>query len=127
MKEQREIRRKRILLAEDQPEVREVIKMLLGLEEYIVTEAGNGREALELFTQGQFDLVITDYAMPMMKGDELARHLKRMAPSQPVLMITGSDGELGVTQALVDVVLNKPFSLAELRRAIGQLLCPVPG
>ena len=118
--------RKRILLAEDQQAVREIPKLLLGLDEHIVTEAGNGREALDLFTPGRFDLVITDYAMPLMKGDELARNIKRLAPSEPILMITGSGGELGVIRASVDAVLNKPFAFEDLRQAIAQL-CPIPG
>jgi len=118
--------RKRILLAEDQQAVREITKLLLGLDEHIVTEAGNGREALDLFTPDRFDLVITDYAMPLMKGDELARNIKRLAPSEPILMITGSGGELGVIRASVDAVLNKPFAFEDLRQAIAQL-CPIPG
>ena len=125
MREEAESRGKRILFAEDQPEVREVTRMLLSLDEHIVTEASNGREALDLFTADRFDLVITDYAMPVMKGDELARRIKQLAPAQPILMITGSCGDLGVAQASVDAVLNKPFSVADLRQAIAQLVCAV--
>jgi len=116
---------KRILLAEDRQDVREVTRLLLGLDEHVVTEAGNGKEALDLFKPDRFDLVITDYAMPVMKGDELATQIKRLAPSEPILMITGSGGELAVTRATVDAVLHKPFSFEELRRAIAQLLSPV--
>jgi len=61
----------------------------------------------------------------VMKGDELATQIKRLAPSEPILMITGSGGELAVTRATVDAVLHKPFSFEELRRAIAQLLSPV--
>ena len=89
--------------------------------------AVNGREALDLFTPDRFDLVITDYLMPVMKGDELARNIKRLAPSEPVLMITGSTSELGGIRASVDAVLNKPFGLEELRQAVAQLLGSVPG
>jgi two-component system cell cycle sensor histidine kinase/response regulator CckA len=116
--------RKRILLAEDQEDVREMTKLLLGMDEHIVTEAVNGREALDLFTPDRFDLVITDYLMPLMKGDELARNIKRLAPSEPVLMITGSAAELGGMQASVDAILNKPFGFEELRQAVAQLLDP---
>jgi CheY-like chemotaxis protein len=117
---------KRILLAEDRQDVREVTKLLLGLDEHVVTEAANGKEALDLFQPDRFDLVITDYAMPVMKGDELATHIKQMAPSEPILMITGSGGEAAVTRASVDAVLNKPFGFEELRRAIARLLSPIP-
>jgi two-component system, cell cycle sensor histidine kinase and response regulator CckA len=116
---------KRILLADDQQQVRELTKMLLGMDDHIVTEAGNGREALDLFTQERFDLVITDYAMPLMKGDELARNIKRLAPSEPVLMITGSAGQPEGIYGSVDAILEKPFAFEDLRQAIARLLCPV--
>ena len=117
---------KRILLADDQQQVRELTKMLLGMDDHIVTEAGNGREALDLFTQERFDLVITDYAMPLMKGDELARNIKRLAPSEPVLMITGSAGQPEGIHGSVDAILEKPFAFEDLRQAIARLLRPVP-
>ena len=117
---------KRILLADDQQEVRELLALMLGMDEHIVTEARNGREALDLFAPERFDLVITDYLMPLMKGDELARHIKRLAPSEPILMITGSADELDGIRGAVDVVLNKPFAFEELRQAVTQVLSPVP-
>lgn len=103
---------KRILLADDLPEVREVIKCMLGIDQHVVAEASNGQEAVDLFKQDQFDLVITDYAMPVMRGDELASNIKRLAPSQPVLMVTGSAHEFGGFADSVDAVLNKPLTVA---------------
>lgn len=117
---------KRILLADDQQEVREMTKLMLDMDEHIVTEAGNGREALDLFAPGRFDLVITDYYMPLMKGDELARNIKRLAPAEPILMITGSAEEDGGIRASVDAFLNKPFGLQDLRQVMAQLLSPIP-
>ncbi len=101
-------------------------KLMLGLDEHIVTEARNGQEALDLFVPERFDLVITDYLMPLMKGDELATHIKRLAPDEPILMITGSAGEVGGIRGSVDAVLNKPFGFEDLRQAVAQLLCPIP-
>lgn len=99
-------------------------KLMLDMDGHIVTEAGNGREALDRFAPGRFDLVITDYLMPFMKGDELARNIKRLAPSEPVLMITGSAAQFDGSQAPADAVLNKPFGLEELRCAVAQLFQP---
>jgi CheY-like chemotaxis protein len=113
--------RKRILLADDQQEVRDTIKLLLRLDEHTVTEASNGREALRMFTQDRFDLVITDYVMPEMRGDELAANLKLLAPSQPILMLTGSVEMLDGPSTPVDALLRKPFSLGDLRQAIARL------
>ena len=127
MTEQGKVLGKRILLADDQQEVREMTKLMLGMDEHIVTEAVNGREALELFAPDRFDLVITDYLMPVMKGDELARNIKRLAPSEPILMITGSVDELGGIRGSVDAVLNKPFAFEDLRQAVAQLLHPAAG
>jgi two-component system, OmpR family, response regulator len=115
--------RKRILLADDQPEVRETVKLLLGMDEHTVAEATNGREALSLFAPDRFDLVITDYAMPVMRGDELATNIKQLAPSQPILMITGSaDLHAGFAPS-VDAFLGKPFGFDALRAAIAELIC----
>ena len=126
MTEPRKVSGKRILLADDQQEIREMTALMLGMDEHLVTEAVNGWEALDLFTPDRFDLVITDYLMPLMKGDELARNIKRLAPSEPILMITGSALEPGGIRASADTVLNKPFGFKDLRQAVAQLLA-MPG
>ena len=115
--------RKRILLADDHPEVRQTVKLLLGMDQHTVAEAANGREALDLFAPDRFDLVITDYAMPEMRGDELAANIKQMAPSQPILMITGTVEQLNGLAPSVDGLLCKPFGFQDLRRAIAKLVC----
>jgi CheY-like chemotaxis protein len=117
------VTRKRILLADDQPEVRETVKLLLGMDEHSVSEAENGRQALQMFASGHFDLVITDYAMPVMRGDELAASIKHVAPSQPILMITGSAEQSEGFATSVDAFLRKPFGFDDLRRAIAELVC----
>ena len=116
------IRGKRILLVDDEPRVRESFRMLLEVDDHAVTEANNGAEAMDLFTKGQFDLVVTDFEMPVMKGDELAVRIKRLAPEQPILMITAYGKELGDPENPVDSVLKKPFTLASLRGAMAGLL-----
>jgi two-component system, cell cycle response regulator CpdR len=121
MTEKGELLGKRILLADDVPEVRQAIKMMLGIDHHEVAEASNGAEALELFQQKHFDLVITDYVMPVMKGDELAQRIKHLEPSQPVLMITGSLNESDRRERSVDAILNKPIGFQDLRQAVQQL------
>ena len=110
-----EIRGKRILLAEDQAPVRAALRMMLELDGHQVTEAKNGAEALNLFTVGEFDLVITDFEMPVMAGNKLAVGIKLLAPSQPILMITASAGASRSLENPVDALLNKPLTLTELR------------
>jgi two-component system capsular synthesis sensor histidine kinase RcsC len=115
---------KRILVAEDEPGVRDALALLLGLDDHIVIDASNGNEALALFQKQPFDVVITDYAMPWMKGDELAAAIKRLVPTQPVILISAYAETLVVCGNLrcVDAVLGKPFLLADLRRAIATVL-----
>ena len=114
--------RKRILLVDDQPSVREAISLLLSLDEHTVIEAGDGVEALDVFGREQFDLVITDFEMPNMKGNELARRIKQFSPAQPIVMVTAYAERLGDSSNPVDALLNKPFQLEDLRRAMAKLL-----
>jgi two-component system cell cycle response regulator CpdR len=116
------LHRKRILLADDQQLVREAIILLLSLDEHIVVGAADGAEALALFKPGLFDLVITDFEMPRMKGDELANRIKEACPAQPVLMISAYAKELSRSDSPVDGLLDKPFHLEDLRRVMAELL-----
>jgi CheY-like chemotaxis protein len=109
---------KNILLVEDDPAVRQSIKLLLNIDRHTVTEAANGRQALQLFTGSKYDLVITDYLMPEMLGDELAHELKHLTPSQPILMVTAYLDKLTDAGNAADGVLAKPFGLEELRQAV---------
>ena len=73
--------------------------------------------------KAQFDLVITDFEMPVMKGDELAAAIKARAPNQPVVMITAYAEMLqasGNPLTGVDCIISKPFLLENLREAIAK-------
>ena len=113
---------KRILLVDDDPGARESIKLLLTIDRHQVLEASSGQEALEIFHQALLDLVIIDYFMPQMKGQELAQTLKLAAPGVPVVMVTAYLEKLVDADKTADVVLPKPFGIAELRDAIARLL-----
>lgn len=116
------ILRKRILIVDDEPAVREALKLLLCFDGHIVTEAENGKKACLLYAPGDYDLVITDFAMPEMKGDELARTIKCLVPTQPILMLTAFLEQARGVENPVDAVLGKPFTMEDLRRAIRNLL-----
>jgi CheY-like chemotaxis protein len=122
------IPKKRILVVDDEPFVCDAVKMMLAFDGHDVQTANSGREALELFNQSRFDLVITDFAMPQMKGDELAAALKVRVPGQPVIMITAYAEMLqsaGAPLTGVDFVISKPFLLENLREALFKVL-PAP-
>src|SRR5206468_8124896 len=75
---------RRILVVDDEPFVCDAVKMMLNFDGHVVETASNGKEALAMFEKGKYDLVITDFAMPKMKGDELAAAIKERSPKQPV-------------------------------------------
>ena len=120
----------RILVVEDEPLVREVITVYLTEDLHQIETATNGREGLDKFKAGQFDLVLTDRAMPEMNGDALAAEIKKIAPEQPVILLTGF-GDLmsgaGERPAGVDMVVSKPFTLSVLRDAIAKGVQKIAG
>jgi CheY-like chemotaxis protein len=112
---------KRILLVEDERSTRESLGQLLLLDDHIVVEANNGAEALGLFARDRFDVVLTDYLLPFLKGTELSGRIKDLAPDQPILMITGQGLRPG-RHNRVDAVLRKPFDLGKLRSALVEVM-----
>lgn len=118
----------RILVVDDEPDVRQSARMMLEFLGYEVAVAGSGDEALTLFRQQQFCAVLTDYAMPGMKGDQLSAAIQQIRPDCPVLMITAYAEMLrssGKELAGVVCVLPKPFLLEQLRTALNKV-CPRP-
>ena len=113
---------KRILLVEDDRAARESIKLLLTIDRHTVVEAAEGVEAIALLKSQPFDLAILDYFMPGMRGSELALHIRQIAPSLPIIMVTAYLEKLAAADKPVDVVIGKPFAIEELRRAIAKLL-----
>src|SRR5438309_11782070 len=115
---------RRILVVDDEPFVCDAVKMMLTFDGHVVETASNGKEALAMFEVGKFDLVITDFAMPNRKGDELAAAIKARAPKQPVVMITAYAEMLqssGNPLKGVDFIISKPFLLENLRQAIAKV------
>ena len=101
------------------------IRRMLRVDGHQVELANSGSQALGVFQRGKFDLVITDYEMPEMKGDKLTENIKALDARQPVLMLTAHVEALlsaGNPLSGVDLVIGKPFDLQELRRAVATLL-----
>jgi len=120
--QQKKIIGRRILVVEDDPSVRDSIALLLRIDRHVVTEAANGREALDLVSRQPFDLVVLDFAMPGMLGGEVALKIKLSHPTLPILMVTAHLEKLNDSDKPVDAVLGKPFALDDLRSAIATLL-----
>lgn len=114
-----------VLVIDDNTPVRDVIVESLYHAQHQVEIATNGREGLEKFCVGHFDLVITDRAMPILNGDSLASAIKELRPTTPVILLTGF-GELmqanGELPKGVDCVMRKPFTFSALQQTIAQVM-----
>ena len=114
---------RRILVVDDEPFVSDAVKMMLTFDGHEVITASSGLEALALLEKEKYDLVITDYAMPIMKGDELAVTIKARNPGQPIVLITAYAEMLKAARhplTGVDFIISKPFLLDNLREAINK-------
>lgn len=111
----------RILVIDDDAIVRELIsEMLLGAG-YEVVSANTATQALELFTDEEIGLVVSDIVMPDLSGLELLEAMRLHRPSLPIVLVTGADTRDNLTQALTrgaDGLVAKPFSKAELCGAV---------
>ena len=119
----------RVLLVDDDPLVRKSVVAQLETQGHTVETAANGREGLERFAAGRFDLVVTDRAMPEMGGDQVAAQVARSRPATPVIMLTGF-GDLmdakGDHPPGVGTIVSKPVTLDALTRAIREVTAKVP-
>ena len=113
-----------ILIVDDEPRIRDFVRMNLELEHYHVEEAGNGIEALEKLRDMLPDLVILDVSMPEMDGFETLRQIREVS-TVPVIMLTVRQSEADKIRGLdlgADDYLAKPFSPPELLSRIRALL-----
>ncbi|MCZ6679058.1 MAG: response regulator [Candidatus Poribacteria bacterium] len=114
-----------ILAVDDEPRILGAIVEYLSIDGHTVEIAENGREGLSKFAASWFDVVITDLAMPDMNGDALAAAIKKEAPEEPILLLTGFAEMLEVVEEKpegVDMVVSKPVTLANLRKALAEIV-----
>jgi len=114
----------RILVVDNEPLVTESIRWILVHDGHVVEVTSNAEQVLSLFQKGKFDLIIADYEMPKLKGDELAARIHALDPEQRILLITAHTEELLAQNAAlkgVDMVLGKPFDIETLRSSVAQL------
>lgn len=100
-------------MVDDEPGVRQCMRMLLELDGHQVDEAHCGPAALDKLNGPRFDLVFTDFFMPGMKGDELARKVKGRDEKTPVIMVTACPPTPVPDE--ISCVMLKPFSLGSIR------------
>lgn len=91
----------RVLLCDDSPQIRELVRIVLELEgNEVVSEAENGREAVDEAERLQPDVVLLDLSMPVMDGLEALPEIKRVAPEARIVVLSGFDNDRLVSQAL---------------------------
>jgi CheY-like chemotaxis protein len=110
---------KRILVVDNNPLVCDAMKLMLESEQHLVMTASCGMEALAKAELKHFDLIVVDYCMPGMRGDELAAELKTQNSSTRIIMLTASPPWDRVPN--VEQVLKKPCSLERMRGALEQV------
>lgn len=115
----------KILIAEDDVELRELFTHVLLKNGYSVTGVSNGKEALEAMDNTYFDLIISDIMMPVMDGYELVRSLREVGNNIPVFTITAKDAfddmRLGFLSGMDDYMV-KPVNVNEMVLRVGALL-----
>jgi two-component system KDP operon response regulator KdpE len=107
----------RVLVIDDEPPIRKLLRVGLSAQGYQTFEAGNGNMALALLREHPADLVILDLGLPDMQGHDLLRTIRASNDSVPIVVLSSRDDEAGKVQALdagADDYVTKPFGMDEL-------------
>jgi len=112
-----------VLVVDDEEVVRNVLRERLEVDGHEVSEASNGRDAIQRLDEGTFDVIITDILMPETDGLELLMHARKMQPDAKVIAITGAKNSLHRDNARglgASQVFEKPFELEDIAAAVMQ-------
>lgn len=108
-----------ILIVDDEEIIRDFLSEVL--EDYEISLASDGDEAIEQFTSKQFDLIITDLRMPRVAGEEVVKKATETYPDQKVIVMSGYSSLYTASQSVRNGAcgfLSKPFSIKELLSAV---------
>ncbi len=115
----------RILLVEDEENIRNVVKLNLEMEDFEVIDTDNGKEAIRLFQEQHFDLLLLDVMLPEMNGFEICEQVRLSNTTVPIIFLTAKDTPQDRISGLkkgADDYLTKPFNLEELLLRVHNLL-----
>jgi len=120
-----------VLVVDDDPQVRHLLELVLSREGFAVWSAASGRAAVEFYRQhrDRIGLALLDVRMPVLDGPQTLAALRRVNPQVRALFVSGDTGEYAPEALLgmgADAVLQKPFDLAELSRAVRRVLARHP-
>ena len=115
--------KKKILVVDDEPNMRELLREELEEEGYEVEAAENGEEALKKFSSGDYDLVILDIEMPGMNGLEVAGKIREMKKDARIILLTAySHYRSDLSSWAADEYVVKSFNFEELKEKVKKLL-----
>lgn len=114
----------RILIADDDPETLDFIKMALEMGGHEVTAAVDGRQALRLGLVGDFQLYVLDVTMPLLDGYHVAEQLAEKFPERKILLLTSRDYEkdkVAIEGCGADAHMSKPFDVNEFLHVVKEM------
>lgn len=106
-----------ILVIDDEPPIRRLLRTGLATQGYAILEAGNAAATLAALGRDRVDLIILDLGLPDMRGHDLLREIRARKPEVPIVVLSSRDDEGGKVEALdngADDYITKPFGMAEL-------------
>ncbi len=115
----------RILIADDEPAIRESVALALRREGFLVLAAADGRSAWNLIEENKCDLAVLDISMPLLEGTAVLARVRSSKMSLPIVFLTSRDEQIDRIAALdsgADDYISKPFSMAELTARIRAVL-----
>lgn len=122
-----DLKKKKILIADDEKDIRNLVSQILGDEKYKFIFAANGREAIDAANKNKIDLLILDLMMPEIDGIEVCRQLKQNKETRkiPVVMLTAKTGVADKIEGFVtgaDEYITKPFDPSKLEITVEKVL-----
>ncbi|SAM31622.1 response regulator [Pseudomonas sp. 1 R 17] len=114
-----------ILVVDDEYLIADILAYALEDEGFMVVTAGNGKKALEVLERERPSLIITDFMMPVMDGEEFAEAVRALPAVKhlPIILISGAQAHIGMQRSdLFDAALDKPFDINKLITKVKELL-----
>ena len=117
----------RVLVADDEPDIRNILRRLFLSDGFCVCEAGNGLEAITQAERCDINVIVMDITMPQMAGDEAVQRLRAnpQFADTPILIITGNTNPAsltGLTSSHNTMLLTKPLNLKQVLTTVHQLV-----
>lgn len=111
-----------VLVVDDEASARDIVSRYLAVDGHTVTTVSNGPEAVWHFQQHRFDLLLADQGMPGMSGVQLARHIREMRATQPIILLTGFTFDTEHLPPEINCVVRKPIAPERLRVAVAEVV-----